>query len=556
MRRLGRGGWFALLSGLVIVVLLVLGVAAAFERGSRPVAGVGRLSPATPSPVPPSGIYREGLVGTPTMLNPLLASSQPDRDLSALIFSGLTRTAANGAIAPDLARAWKIEEDGKRYIFTLRDDATWHDGQRFTSRDVLFTVRTVQDPAFPGDGALADFWRTVTVETPDEWTVVCLLPKSYAPFLAYTGIGILPAHLLGGVKAGDLPNEAFNLRPVGTGPFSFAALDTTRLEVSLKRHDAYYGPKPRLAGLHFRFYANTPAVLRGVQVGEIDGMGYIPAQFLADAGAIADSANIYGPSLSGYTALFFNLKLPVFAEREVRQGLALAIDRDTLVKEALRGWGTSGSSPILPASWAYTDAGARQGSADPERARQMLDQAGWRTGATGAREKGGHALAFTLLTNNDPTRVAVATLLARQLEAVGCKVAVAAKAPDEAAHLIATRRFEVALFGWEGLASDPDPYQMWHSSQAETGYNFANYSNPDADEALAQARLTTDPNRRKAYYATFLRIFAADTPSIILYYPQYHFAVSKRITGVSVDPLDEPSDRFRQIADWQLAQAP
>lgn len=556
MRTLGRGGWLALLSGLGIVALLALGVVAAFERGTRPTPGTGRLPQPTAGPAPASGIYREGLVGTPTMLNPLLASSQSDRDLSALIFGGLTRTTANGSVAGDLARAWKIEEDGRRYVFTLRDDATWHDGQRFTSRDVLFTIRTVQDPAFPGDGALADFWRTVNVETPDEWTVVCLLPGSYAPFLAYTGIGLLPAHLLDGVKAGDLPNEAFNLRPVGTGPFGFAALDTARVEVSLKRHEGYHGTKPRLEGLRFRFYANTPGVLRGVQEGEIDGIGYIPAQFLADAGAIADGANIYGPSLSGYTALFFNLKLPVFAEREVRQGLALAIDRDTLVKEALGGWGTSGSSPILPDSWAYTDAGARPGAFDPERARQALDRAGWRVGASGAREKGGQALAFTLLTNNDPARVAAATLLARQLDAVGCKVAVAAKSPDEAAQLIATRRFEVALFGWEGLASDPDPYQMWHSSQAETGYNFANYSNPDADEALAQARLTTDPDRRKAYYATFLKIFAADTPSIILYYPQYHFAVSKRVTGVSADPLDEPSDRFRQIADWQLALAP
>ncbi len=536
-------------------MLLAAGVMVAFRQGTRPPSELGPPGGSTPTPAAPGGVYREGLVGVPTMLNPLLAADGPDRGLVALLFSGLTRVDTGGAIVPDLASSWKVEDDGRRYIFTLRDDATWHDGERFTARDVLFTIRLLQDADFPGEGTLADFWRTVSVETPDDTTVICTLPRPYAPFLAYTGVGILPAHLLDAVKAGDLPNEPFNLQPVGTGPFKFAGLDPGRVEVVLERHDAYYGDQPRLEGLRFRFFPNTPAALRAVGAGEIDGVGYIPPRYLAEAGAVADVANVYGPSLSGYTALFFNLKLPVFAEREVRQGLALAVDRDALVSEALKGRGTPGSSPILPDSWAYTGAGLPQRPFDPERARQTLERAGWRVGASGAREKGGQALAFTLLTDDDPARVAVATLLARQLEAVGGKVTVSARPGGEVAGLVATRRFEAALSGWEGLAGDPDPYQMWHSSQAETGYNFAGYSNPEADEALAQARLTTDQERRKARYATFLKLFATDVPSIVLYYPQYHFAVSKRVNGVRLDPLNEPADRFRRIADWQLAPA-
>ncbi len=555
MRWWGSSAWLALLGGVVILALLALGVVAAFQKGTRPPPEVGLPGGSTPTPAAPGGVYREGLVGVPTMLNPLLAGSQPDRDLGALLFSGLTRTGADGRIVPDLADSWTIEDDGRRYVFALRDDATWHDGQPFTARDVLFTIRLLQDADFPGESTMADFWRTVNVETPDDATVICTLPRPYAPFLAYTGVGILPSHLLAAVKAGDLPNDPFNLQPVGTGPFKFAGLDPARVEVSLARHDAYYGDRPRLEGLRFRFFPNTPAALRAAAAGEIDGVGYIPPRYFADAGAVRD-VNIYGPSLSGYTALFFNLKLPVFAEREVRQGLALAVDRDALVGEALKGRGTPGSSPILPDSWAYTGAGLPQRPFDPERARQTLERAGWRVGASGAREKGGQALAFTLLTDDDPARVAVATLLARQLEAVGGKVTVSARPGGEVAGLVATRRFEAALSGWEGLAGDPDPYQMWHSSQAETGYNFAGYSNPEADEALAQARLTTDPERRKGYYATFLRLFAADVPSIVLYYPQYHFAVAKRVSGVSLDPLNEPSDRFRRIAEWQLAPAP
>ncbi len=554
MRRLGRGGWLAIVTGVLILALLGLGVAAAFEKASpaAPAAATFRDRPSSPTVVP-GGVYREGLVGTPTMLNPLLANTQPDRDLSALIFSGLTRADARGEAVPDLARSWKVEEGGRRYVFALRDDVTWHDGQRFTAADVLFTIRTLQDGDFPGDSALADFWRTVSVETPNELTVVCTLPKVYAPFLAYTGIGILPRHLLAGVRAGDLANEPFNLQPVGTGPFSFGALDGAKVEIALRRHEDYYDARPALEGLRFRFYPNTPAAFRAVQAGEIDGLGYIPPRYLAEAGGVAEAANIYGPSLAGYTALFFNLKAPVFAAREVRQGLALAVDRDALVGEGLKGWGTAGSSPILPTSWAYSEQDGPRSPHDIERARQTLDRAGWRAGAGGVREKGGQQLAFTLLTDDDPARVAVAELLARQVEAAGGRVAVQARPAGEVARLLATRRFDAAIAGWAGLAGDPDPYQMWHSSQAETGYNFANYSSPEADEALAQARLTTDPARRRGYYAAFLKAFASDVPSLVLYYPQYHFAVSKSITGVGVAPLNEPGDRFRTIADWRLA---
>lgn len=551
MRVLGRGGWLAVLCGVLILAMVGAGVVVAFNRGllKTPVIGSQTI---TPTPPVPGGIYREAIVGTPTMLNPLLASSRVDRDLSALIFSGLTKTDAQGAIVPDLA-TWKVEEDGRRYTFTLRDDVTWHDGQRFTAKDVLFTIRLLQDAGFPGDGALADLWRTVNVETPDEKTVVCLLPKPYAPFLAYTSVGILPEHVLATVKAGDLLNNPFNLQPIGTGPFAFQSLDTTKVEVALKRFDGFYGAKPHLEGLRFRAYASTPAAIQAVAQQDVDGIGYIPPQYLGDAGAIADLVNAYGPSVAGYTALFFNLKQPQFATREVRQALALAVNRDELVRDGLKGWGTPGDSPILPNSWAY----AKQSWAnDPARAGQLLDAAGWKVGASGVREKGGQPLAFTLLTDNDPLRVGVANVLARQFTAIGVKATVAAKSPEEIAQLLATRRFDAALSGWEGLAADPDPYQGWHSSQAETGYNFANWANPDVDKALEDGRLTTDPAKRKAAYATFQQLFATDVPSLILYYPQYHFAVSKRITGPNADPLDDPSERFRTIADWQITPGP
>jgi peptide/nickel transport system substrate-binding protein len=492
MRVLSRTGWLALLLGALIVATIVLGAVLAFQKGN-PSAVTGLISSATPTSAVPQGVYREAVVGAPTMLNPLLATNQVDRDLSALIFGGLTRADARGEIAPDLAESWKVEEGGRRYVFTLRQGVTWHDGQPFTAADVLFTIRLMQDPAFPGSPVLADFWRTVAVETPDARTVVCILPRPFAPFLAYSGIGILPEHLLAAVKAGDLPNDPFNLQPIGTGPFAFEGLDTAKVEVALKPHAGYYGHKAKLRGLRFRAYPNSQAAIQAVVQGDVDGIGYIPARSLPQAGAIGSTANVYGPSLAGYTALFLNLKLPAFAERDVRQALALATNREALVKEGLQGWGTPGSSPILPSSWAYA---AQPWPHDPARAAQLLDGAGWQPGADGVRQKNGQPLAFQLLTDSDPARTAVANLLAAQYGASGAKVTVVVRSPEEVTQLIATRRYESALSGWEGLASDPDPYQGWHSSQAETGYNFANWTNQQADQALEEGRTTTDGEKR------------------------------------------------------------
>lgn len=552
MRVLSRTGWLAVLLGALIVAAIGLGAVAAYQRGRLPIVPT-VTSRGTPTPALPPGIYREAVVGTPTMLNPLLATNQVDRDLSALIFSGLTRADASGASQPELAKSWTIEGDGRRYVFTLREGVTWQDGRPFTARDVLFTIRLIQDPAFPGNAALADFWRTVAVETPDERTVIFALPRPFAPFLAYTGIGILPEHLLAAVKAGDLPNDPFNLQPVGTGPFAFDALDTAKVEVALRPHADFYGAKAQLAGLRFRAYPNAQAAIQAVAQGDADGVGYIPARSLAGANILGGTADVYGPSLAGYTALFLNQKTPALAEREVRQALALATNREALVRDGLQGWGTPGNSPILPGSWAYAP---QQWPYDPARAAQTLDGAGWKAGADGVRQKNGQPLAFQLLTDNDPARVAVANLLAQGYGALGARVTVVIRSAEEATQLIATRRYESALSGWEGLAADPDPYPGWHSSQAETGYNFANWANQRADQALEEGRLTTDQAKRKAAYATFQQVFAAEVPSLILYYPQYHFAVSKRIAGVTADQLDTPADRFRAIADWRFTAGP
>jgi len=166
------------------------------------------------------GTYVEGIVGFSQYLNPLLSGyNEVDRDICALMFSGLTRLNERGEVEADLARGWEVTLDGLTYTFHLRSNAYWHDGTPVTSDDVVFTMGLLQDPDFPGPPDLgSQIWQTVTVEQVDRRTVRFTLSSPYALFLDYTTVGILPAHLLRGVQAADLPAVQFNLNLSGSYP--------------------------------------------------------------------------------------------------------------------------------------------------------------------------------------------------------------------------------------------------------------------------------------------------------------------------------------------------
>ncbi len=280
------------------------------------------------------GTYVEGVAGFPHAINPLLAAyNDVDRDLCALVFSGLTRMNGRGEVEPDLALKWEISLDGLTYIFHLRSGLRWPDGAPLTADDVLFTIGLMQDPDFPGPSDLGALWRTVQVFKDDDRTVRFVLSEPFAPFLDYTTIGLLPAHLLEGIRAADLASLDFNLQPMGSGPFQVAEVETQEgdiVSILLKPNPAYYGPKPYLEGVRFRFYPSYQSAFRAFQAGEVEGVGRITLSELPQARQEAD-LNLYSAPLADQVLIFLNLakkdELPFFQEKEVRQALLYGLAR-------------------------------------------------------------------------------------------------------------------------------------------------------------------------------------------------------------------------------------
>lgn len=531
------------------------------------------------TPVARSGdTYVEAMVGAPRLLNPLLATSDSERDLTHLLFSGLTRVDERGEIAPDLASGWESSPEGRVYTFTLKPNLRWHDGEALTADDVFFTLSTLlRSPEFRGDPLRAAPWRDVEVSALTPQVVRLTLPLADASFLQYTTQGILPRHLWSGVKVADLALSNLNRFPVGSGPWrslsgSPPSQDATGLGdisaatpppgsvpasegILLEPFGDGAGSGQPITRLWFRLYPSFGAALEGFRLGEAHGLGHIPPERVAEVGRIG-GISLHKQALARYTMLLLNVRSPLLDRAETRQALELAIDREALANGEAVG-GRALGSPVLPGSWAY-EPSVTPRPYNPTEAARLLDSAGWILGPEGVRVRDGVTLTLALAANADlPANVEVAQKIESYLRAVGVDARSALVSRESLLRdYLGPRQFHLALAGWEAPGADPDLYNYWHSSRGNVsgGLNFSGWSNPQADEALLAGRLALDTAGRKAQYAAFQKAFAADVPAIVLYSPMYTYATRLPARGVTLPTSEmlDPAYRFSRVSDWSL----
>lgn len=499
--------------------------------------------------------YTEGVAGTWQRVNPLYASeNEVDQDLTELVFSGLVRLGPDGAVVPDLAAEMPaLSDDEATYTFKLRKGLKWHDGEPVTSRDVEFTVKQIINPDFKGDTALADGWVGTTIETPDAATVVVHLKQASAPFLARSAtVGILPEHLLGSLTAAQMQVAPFNGHPIGTGPYKLQSIDSH--EATLVANENYHLGRPGIAEMKLRFYPDYSTAARALASGEVRGL--LVRESLTEA-QMTDLQKIKGmkieqPHRGDYIVLYLNNdRAAYFQDERVRRAISLALDRRTLTDKVFLGLATPSSSPIAPGSWAYS-AEYDQPDANIEEAKKLLKEAGWEPHpTTGILLKDGGEFRFTIRTDNDPTRVAVAAEVARQLEPLGIRATVASTTFSVLRRdFLQERQYDAAITGW-AQGPDPDPYSGWHSSQmGPAGLNLANFSDAVADELIAKGRTSNDIDVRKDVYKQLQEVWSDLEPGIILAYPQYLYIHTDSLSDVKLGLLFNGSLRFTDVYKW------
>jgi len=533
-------------------VLLALGAGALLVSAAI-LAEVFRSELAAPEKPRPGGQYIEGVVGRLGSFNPLFAQGDANAlDVDALLFEPLIRVQSSGRVDRVLAASWEISPDQRNYTFALRPDARWSDGAALTADDVLFTVRTVQDPDYPGV-FLGTSWKDIVATAIDAQHVRFGLPGKNASFPATLAqLDILPAHALAGVPVSQIANSPFGTHPVGTGPFRVR--DRLPDGVILERNP-FSRLRPWIDRMQVRTFPDEASALHALDRHEIDGVANLSPDGAAQARRLSQ-VTVLSAATYRYLEVLFNLKadVPYFQDKQVRRAMVMAINRRAIIDTLVGGQARPADGPIPSAiTWAY-DPAAGSPDYDPAGAAQLLDQAGW-TLQSDIRSKGTVQLHVQLVVARDVTPFEqVAQSISQDLGRVGIQADVVSVTADD---LIRTylnpRAFQLALTAFDN-GPDPDVYAFWHSSQAKPGgFNFVGMKrNVFIDQDLEKGRADTDPAVRAAQYRDLQQLFAQEVPAVYLYSPNFYFAVSRRIRGVHLDPAVESPDRFAHVSEWYI----
>jgi len=517
------------------------------------------------------GSYTEGVQGQPLYLNPVVSHSNPvDSDLSMLIFSSLFRYNAEGKLDPDLVNTWERSDNGLTYTVRLRNNVKWHDSQPLTADDVIFTLNLIRNPSY--GSSLRGNWEGIDVAKIDDYTLTFTLKNTYTPFLHNLTFGILPKHLWGDVTSDKFLLTELNRKPVGSGMYTFARLDKDQngkvTSVTLRANKEYYGQKPHLNELIFRFYSTPKDILDAYTKGEVKGIANIEDSGASELKNSSD-INIYQIPTTRIYGIFFNQKKSIIAaDKNIREALSLATNKEALLKEALNDRGTVVNTPLTPNMLGFRE-NLNNYEYNIEKAKSILKDSGWNElndkerkkvkDAAGEseiaryNEKSKKLLVLNLTIPDYPELVKTADLLKKQWEKVGVELKLDIVDTSETLqNKISDRNYEALLFG-EVLQADPDPTPFWHSNSKQApGLNLAMFDNQEVDGILDSARQEINEDKRAELYGQFQEIVIKEKPAIFLFSPYYLYGVSTDFQGVGTKVIYSPWNRLDDIGNRYL----
>jgi peptide/nickel transport system substrate-binding protein len=457
---------------------------------------------------------------SPANLDPRVGTDGPSERIDELIFDALLRRDEHFNVQPGLAVKWETP-DPLTYVFHLRPGVHFHDGRALTSTDVKWTFDSILKGWLrtPKTGT---YQSVASVEAPDPTTVIFRLkqPNVSLPWnLSEGAIGIIPA--------GSGPD--FNRKLVGSGPFRFVSQEQDK-EVVLERNPNYWDAKPNIERVRFIVVPDATTRLLELRKGSADiALNAFTADAVETVRRRGELDVQQGPGTI-YSYIGMNLRDPILKDVRVRQAIAHAIDREALVKYLWRDEAQLADSLLPPQSWAHTDAGRH--TYDPTRARALLDEAGYRSGAGGTR------FHLTMKTSTEESTRLMAAVLQQQLREVG--IALEIKTFESATFLsdITKGEFQIYSLRWIGGNEDPDMFDLVFNSARTPpkGANRGFYSNPRVDALIAQGRSETDQGKRKQTYAELQKIVADDLPYINLWWGDNVLVHSKRLADVELSP--------------------
>ena len=456
---------------------------------------------------------------SPTNLDPRVGLDAQSERIDELIFDDLLERDEHLNVKPALAESWEIP-DRMTYVFRLHHGVKFHDGRPLTSRDVKWTFDSLLQGKIRSTKAAA--YRFVDrIEAPDDYTVIFHMKEPFSTLLwnlSDGAIGIVP------YGSGD----EISRKPMGSGPFRFFSAEQDR-EVILERNEEYWGEKARLGRIRFMVVPDTTTRALELRKGSADIVNNALTSDLVLALEREPNLKVLRGPGTVLNYLAFNLRDPVLKDVRVRQAIAYAINRQPMIEYLWRGFAQPAASVLPAQSWAY-NADVPTYEHNAERARQILDTAGYRPV---------NHVRFHLVmkTSTEETTRLIAAVLQQQLRDVG--VALDIRTFEFATFFsdVTSGAYQLYSLRWIGGNEDPDIFEYaFHSAKfSPHGANRSYYSNPRIDALIDQARSELDPNTRKQLYAEIQQVLAKDLPYINLWYLDNILVHSKRVRNLTLN---------------------
>jgi peptide/nickel transport system substrate-binding protein len=520
-----RGPWVgsALVASLAIVV-------AAFGAS------------AAPSGPAPGGTLTLGIRQEPSTLDPHASANGVSQRALAHLYDGLVFMTSDGTYHPWLATRWDVSPDGKTYTLSLRHGVKFHDGAPFTSDAVKLSLDRIVDPATHSTSAISAIGPYASTEVVDPYTVRVHLKEPYSPF-----INALSQPWLGMVSPAAVKSWGPNYgqHPAGTGPFKFVEM-IPQDHITLARNPDYAWPPTtgmshsgpaHLDRVIIRTIPEDSTRLATLQNGETNLIEPVPEQDIAQVQAQSNLYVLKRLYMGAGRVMFLNTQRPPTNDLRVRRAILYAVDTATLVKTLFFGAHLPGRSPVSPRMPGYDKSLETMYTYDPPKARQLLDEAGWRPGQGGVRTKDGQPLQVSLFIIANIGSEPTAEYLQSQLRQVGIDVQIRSLA--RAAWYEGLNRGDhnlmVAFFVWP----DPDMLRTLYFS-TNIPFNWSHYNNPEVDRQLLEAHRVLDMQKRITLYRQIERKVMEDALVLTLFYENNVLGAQRSLQGVKFDPVGYP----------------
>jgi peptide/nickel transport system substrate-binding protein len=510
---------------------------------------------ATPEPVAVSkgGTVIESSFADAEILNPILSTDDSSDDIENFLFNALVDISPEDvSVIPDLAESWEVSDDNLTFTYYLRDDVTWHDGEPFTANDVKFTYDMIlnEEVNSPRRADLADLLTPEQIVVLDDYTIQFQLSQIDAAWMCSKDIyNIIPQHILGDLTPEEFNTAEFNtLAPIGTGPYMFREWVKDD-HVALVKNPNYFLGEPNLDFIYYKVVEDATVEFAQLQTGEVDYADVTAA--LWEEAQEQEHLDCRTFPQFGFSFYVYNLdpeKTPLFLDARTRQALLLALDRQAMVDSIVFGLADVAHSVVPPISWAHNPDNQPQWGYDVDRAKELLEEAGWKDeDGDGIREangvegvEDGTPFSFEIHTNaGNEERESTIVAMQQYWAEVGVD---GQPTPIEwnalLAELTETYEYDMIIvgFNWD---VDPDQKTMWHTDSYGGGFNMNKYSNEALDEILDAALQTVDQEERKEYYYEMQQILAEEVPAPILWFRRGTKCWNQRLHEFYANDIDE-----------------